>query len=227
MSRKHLLTAVGVVALVAIAGFLYYASRGERRAQTVVAIATLMSHPALDEVQAGLKSELAKRGYIEGQSVEYVVRNANGQMQLASTIASELAASNPDVIVAITTPMAQAVAKVARGPVCFAAVTDPVGAGLLDTWDDVKPAITGTSDAWPYDAQIALIREVLPNAKRLGVLYNPGEAASQYGVRQIRKHAPARVRAGWGPQVPRRKSIRWPRALRASATRCSYQATTR
>lgn len=97
---------------------------------------------------------------------------------------------NPDVIIAITTPMAQAVAKVARCPVVFAAITDPVGAGLVKSLEQGEPNITGTSDAWPYEDQLKLIRKISPNAKRLGVLYNPGEAASQYGIKEIRKYAP-------------------------------------
>ncbi len=157
----------------------------------VVAIATLMSHPALDAVQENLKEELERQGFVEGESIRYIIRNANGQVQLAANIATELASQDPDVIVAVTTPMAQAVAKTARCPVVFAAVTDPVGAGLVKSVDVGEPAITGTSDAWPYEDQLKLIRKISPNAKRLGVLYNPGEAASQYGIKEIRRFAPA------------------------------------
>lgn len=92
---------------------------------------------------------------------------------------------------AITTPMAQAVAKIARTPLVFSAVTDPVGAGLVPALETSVRDLTGVSDAWPYEAQLRLIREISPNAPRLGVLFNPGEAASQYGIRQIRAHAAA------------------------------------
>ena len=157
----------------------------------VVAIATLMSHPALDAVQEGIVRELRAMGFAEGKTIRYIVRNANGQVQIASAIANDLAAQNPDVIVAITTPMAQAVAKVTRGPIVFAAVTDPVGAGLVQSLNRPGEGITGTSDAWPYEDQLKLIRAISPAAVRLGVLYNPGEAASQYGIRQIRALAPS------------------------------------
>jgi len=157
----------------------------------VVAIATLMSHPALDAVQDNLKKELERQGLVEGKNLRYIIRNANGQVQLAANIATELESQNPDVIVAVTTPMAQAVAKTARCPVVFAAVTDPVGAGLVKSLDKGEDTITGTSDAWPYEDQLKLIRQISPNAKRLGVLYNPGEAASQYGIKEIRRFAPS------------------------------------
>jgi putative ABC transport system substrate-binding protein len=157
----------------------------------LIGISTLVHYPSLDAVQDGLKAELNGRGYIEGTNLDYIVNNANGQIQLAATIANDLVARNPNVIVAITTPMAQAVVKVARGPVVFAAVTDPVGAGLVSSLDKGEPNVTGTSDAWPYEAQLELIREIIPAAKRLGVLFNPGDAASQYGMQQIGRHAPA------------------------------------
>jgi putative ABC transport system substrate-binding protein len=160
--------------------------------QTVkrIGVATLMSHPALDQVQEGMKEELAKRGWIAGKTVQFVERNANQQVQLAPTIARDLASQNLDVIVGITTPMAQALRKATHGPLVFAAVTDPVGAGLVNDLSNGHDNVTGTSDAWPYEDQLALIREILPNAKRLGVLYNPGESASQYGIKEIRKFAP-------------------------------------
>jgi putative ABC transport system substrate-binding protein len=149
-----------------------------------------MSHPALDDVRAGLTEGLRAEGLIEGRDYRIVDRNANGQMELTASIAADLEAQSPDVIVPITTPMAQAVRARTRRPIVFGAVTDPVGAGVVS---DLRgtPGITGTSDAWPYRQQLELIRQIQPNARRLAVLYNPGEAASQYGIRQIRAHAGA------------------------------------
>lgn len=164
--------------------------RTESRKVVRVAITTLMSHPALDEVQAGFKEELLKLGYIEGKSIEFINRNASGQVQATTAIAKELAASPPDAVVAITTPMAQAIVNSKVRPVVFAAVTDPVGAKLVRNIDEGEEGVTGTSDAWPYEAQLRLIHEITPNVRTLGVLHNPGEAASQYGMKRIRALAP-------------------------------------
>ncbi|MCI5208260.1 MAG: ABC transporter substrate-binding protein, partial [Candidatus Electrothrix sp. ATG2] len=180
-----------VLLVVLIAFCANVAESGEEQLSDsrVIAIATLMSHPALDAVRENLKEELKQQGFVEGKNIKYISRNANGQVQLAANIATELAAREPDVIVAITTPMAQAVAKVARCPVVFAAVTDPIGAGIVNSLNQNEGNITGTSDAWPYKDQLELIRQISPDAKRLAVLYNPGEAASQYGIKQIRLYA--------------------------------------
>lgn len=192
MKPNRIVVTLLIVATIIAGVWIAERSKTAKPVETkTVAIATLMSHPALDAVQENLKKELAKEGYIEGQNVRYVLRNASGQVQLAANIASELASQNPDAVVAITTPMAQAVAKTVHRPVIFAAVTDPVGAGLVKSLDQGEENITGTSDAWPYEDQLKLIRLISPDAKRLGVLYNPGEAASQYGIKEIKKFAPA------------------------------------
>jgi putative ABC transport system substrate-binding protein len=156
----------------------------------IVAIATLVSHPALDSLQENIKSELARQGFIEGKTIRYEIRNASGQMQLLSGIAKELVGTNPDVSVAITTPVAQAMAKVTRGPFVFSAVTDPVGAGIVKSLDSPEKLITGATDAWPYNDQLKLIHDIAPTAKRIVVIFNPGEAASQYGMKYIRQFAP-------------------------------------
>lgn len=167
-----------------------WSCRGKKSSLKTVAIATWMSHPALDQVEKGIKLELSKEGWNDGVNIRYLNRNANQQMTVVSAIANDITAQQPDVVVGITTPMAQALKKVVKGPFVFAAVTDPVGAGLVSDLSRPEAMVTGTVDAWPYRDQLALIREILPRAKTLGVLYNPGEAASKYGIEQIRRYAP-------------------------------------
>jgi putative ABC transport system substrate-binding protein len=158
-----------------------------------IAVATLMTQPALDAVQSEMIRELTREGFVDGKNVTYILKNANGQATLAPIIANDLASRDPDVLVAITTPMAEAMLKASSNthiPLVFAAVTDPVGAHLVQSVDRGQPRVTGTSDAWPYEAQLKLIREISPSAKRIGVLFNPGETASQYGIQKIRTFAP-------------------------------------
>ncbi len=186
MRRSILLHLIAAAATLAACG----QRTPERPSLPIIAIATLMSHPALDAVHDGLAEGLAAEGLKEGTDYRVVFRNANGDMQLVSSIAADLSAQHPKVFVAITTPMAQAVRSRWTGPLVFAAVTDPVGAGVVSSLAGA-PLVTGTSDAWPYAAQLKLIRTLQPSARRLAVLFNPGEAASQYGMKEIHRLAPA------------------------------------
>ena len=183
---------VGAVAALVLAAACGTSDPGESAgdAPPLVAIATLMQHPALDTVVDNMKAALAEQGYREGESIRYDVRNANGDPNLAVTIVRELDRAQPDVLVAVTTPVAQVAARQARSPVVFSAVTDPVGAGVVESLESPAENLTGVSDAWPYRAQVALAREIVPGAGRLGVVFNPGEAASQYGIARIRDVAP-------------------------------------
>lgn len=194
MNLKERNFSIATVVILFIAGYHFFAywqkSDLPKKQTKVIAIATLVSHPALDALQENLKQELAVEGFREGESIRYESRNANGQMQLLATIANDLASIKPDVTIAITTPVAQAVTKSVRGPIVFSAVSDPVGAGIVKSLEQPEPNLTGATDAWPYEDQLKLIREMTPGVKRLAVIFNPGEAASQYGMKLIRKFAP-------------------------------------
>ncbi len=155
-----------------------------------VAIATLVAHPALDALQDNLIKELAAQGFRDGKQIRLVIRNASGQMQVLPIIASDLAALRPDVTVSITTPVTQAIVNAVPGRIVFSAVSDPVGAGIVPSLTSTSDRITGATDAWPYDDQLRLVKGITPSVRRLGVIYNPAESASQYGMKLIRKFAP-------------------------------------
>ncbi len=179
------------VAAVAVIAFVLATDVGQTPDKTpVIAIATMMSHPALDAAKDHAIKELKKEGFEDGKNARIILRNANGQMNTLSSIANELVAQDPDIIISITTPVSQAMKKVAQGPVVFSVVTDPVGAGLVASLDQGEEMITGASNAIPVEEPLKLIERITPNVKRLGVLFNPGEAASQIIVRQIRELAP-------------------------------------
>jgi len=189
MPRSRLFAALALLLVIGGASWIFFGRHtGQAQTRPLIAVATLMTHPALTELERGLRDELAAQGFVPGRNIDIIDRNANGQIQLTATIANELAGKNPAVTVPITTPMAQAVLKAVRGKIVFASVTDPLGAGVVRTLAG-EPRITGASDAWPYEPQMRLIREITPEAKRIGVFYNPGEAASQTGIREIRRVA--------------------------------------
>ncbi|PLY00718.1 MAG: ABC transporter permease [Desulfuromonas sp.] len=146
----------------------------------------IVEHPALDSVRQGIKDQLADDGF----SVSYNDHIAQGNIATANLIAKQMLGENPDVAVGIATPTAQACAQAIKSlPIVFAAVTDPVGAGLVASLEKPGANITGTTDMSPIDRQIELILEFLPQLKNLGVIYNSGEANSVTLVRVLKEEA--------------------------------------
>lgn len=152
-----------------------------------VAITQIVEHPALDACRQGVQDELREQGFVEGTNLKWVYESAQGNPATASQIARKFAGDKPDVIVAIATPSAIAAASAARDiPLVFSAVTDPVGAKLVVSLEKPGGLVTGTTDMLPIPRHIDLIREILPQARRVGTIYNPGEANSVTLVERLR-----------------------------------------
>ncbi|MFT5720873.1 MAG: putative ABC transport system substrate-binding protein [Motiliproteus sp.] len=162
-------------------------------AEKHVAITQIVEHPALDACRQGVQDGLAAAGYKVGDNLRWSYESAQGNPVTAAQVAKKFAGDSPDVIVAISTPSAQTVAASARHiPLVFTAVTDPLGAKLVSNMAHPGKLITGISDLSPIDKHMELILELVPGAKRLGVLYNPGEANSVTLVNMVREEASAR-----------------------------------
>jgi len=160
--------------------------------QKHVAITQIVEHPALDATAKGVKDELAEAGFVDGKNLKWSFESAQGAPATAAQIAKKFAGENPDVVVGIATPSAQALASSARGiQQVFSAVTDPVGAKLIKSMDKANGGnITGVSDLSPIDSHMALVKMIVPSAKKLGVIFNPGEANSATLVALVKKYAP-------------------------------------
>ncbi len=150
------------------------------KAQDVtVAVTAIVEHPALDAARDGVKEALATAGYKEGENLKFVYQSAQGNPATAAQIARQFAGDGPDVIVPISTPSAQAAVSATRDiPIVFTAVSDPLGAQLVKDMDKPGGNVTGLSDMSPVAEHVALIKEILPNTKTIGYLYNSGEANS-------------------------------------------------
>lgn len=160
-----------------------------------IAISQFIEHIAVDTVRLGLLEELAQKGYKEGTNLTITYDNAQGSAATAGQIARKFLGLKPDLIVALTTPSAQAIVKTIgkdSTPIVFSAVTDPVGAGLVTSLKDhPKENVTGVMDAPPIKEQMAFIKVLLPMAKTIGVLYNPGDNGSVSSMEKIRQEAEA------------------------------------
>jgi len=144
-----------------------------------VAVTAIVEHPALDAARDGVKEALEAAGYKEGENLKFIYESAQGNPATAAQIARQFVGDNPSVIVPISTPSAQAVVSATKDiPIVFTAVSDPVGAQLVKDMDKPGGNVTGLSDLSPVAEHLALIKEILPNVKTIGYLYNSGEANS-------------------------------------------------
>lgn len=156
-----------------------------------VAVTSIVEHPALDAIKDGVKEALTKAGYTEPKGLQWQFQTAQGNTAIAAQIARKFVGDKPDVIVAIATPSAQAVVAATKTiPVVYSAVTDPVAAQLVKTMEPSGTNVTGVSDSLALEKQVQLIRKVVPDAKRVGMVYNPGEANSVVVVKQMRELLP-------------------------------------
>jgi putative tryptophan/tyrosine transport system substrate-binding protein len=144
-----------------------------------VAVTAIVEHPALDAARDGIKEALAEAGYKEGENLKFRYESAQGNPGTAAQIARQFVGEGPNVIVPISTPSAQAVVSATRDiPIVFTAVSDPIGAQLVKDADKPGRNVTGLSDMSPVAEHIALIKEISPNAKSIGFLYNTAETNS-------------------------------------------------
>lgn len=151
-----------------------------------VAITAIVEHPSLDEIRDGVKDELSAQGYQLGQDLIVSYQSAQGNSANAAQIAKQFVASKPDVIVAIATPSAQAVAASTKTiPLVFAGITDPIAAKLIKDWQPTGTNITGVSDYPELTAQIAFMKKISPNLKSVGYVYSPGEINSMVILKQL------------------------------------------
>ena len=141
-----------------------------------IGVLQLVQHTALDAANEGFIAALNDAG------IKYEVdqQNASGDQSTCVTVASKFANDKKDLILAIATPAAQAVAgAVSDTPILVTAVTDPAESGLVDTNEKPGGNVPGTSDLTPVKEQIALLQKILPDAKNIGILYCSAESNSE------------------------------------------------
>ncbi|MFW6180843.1 MAG: ABC transporter substrate-binding protein [Spirochaetota bacterium] len=161
-----------VVLLAATAAVAFGAGQKAEEEVPLIGISKIVSHPALDAVEQGIQDQLADMGY----QAKYDLQNANGEVSTAASIANKFKSERVDIAVGIATPTAQALVNaLSDTTVVFTAVTDPVGAGLVESLQRSGPNVTGISDMTPVREQIEFLNRVTP-IKRLGHVYTSSEA---------------------------------------------------
>ena len=157
-----------------------------------VGIGQFAVHGSLDNCREGFIQGLSEEGLVEGENVTILYENANADGAASSQIAANFLSNKTDLICAIATPMAQSAYSAARKsglPVIYTAVTDPVAAELAHADKTPVGEVTGTSDKLPVTEQLAMIREVLPDAEKIGIMYSTSEVNSLSAIEEYKAAA--------------------------------------
>ncbi|MFP3975404.1 MAG: ABC transporter substrate-binding protein [Chloroflexota bacterium] len=192
MSRqKALISAVTVLLILTLAVVSSCVSETTPTDQTTEKVykigeTMIVEHPDLFSDRDGFREAMAEAGFVEGENVEYIFKNAQGDMSLAKTIADQFVSQGVDLMHPIATPTSQACVAAAEGtdiPVVFSTCTAPAEADIVSQWEAPRTDnVTGVSDMADIRVQMEMIREICPDFEVLGVIYNSGEVNS---VQQI------------------------------------------
>ena len=181
--------ALGILAALAV---LVCGMTGAMAEPFRVGICQLVTHDALDAATQGFMDALTEE--LGADNVTFDVQNAAGDSNTCSTIANSFVAENVDLILANATPALQAAsAATADIPILGTSVTEyGVALGIDDFTGTVGGNVSGTSDLAPLDQQAAMILELFPDVKTVGLLYCSAEANSQYQVDEVQKYLEAK-----------------------------------
>jgi putative ABC transport system substrate-binding protein len=181
---KKLLTAALLFTCISLRGVPGFAADA-----ATISVSQFVEHPALDAVLLGFQDYLKEKGI----EVKYNIHNAQANMGTATQIAQQMVGEKADLLVAIATPSAQTCAQALgkapaelKRPFLFTAVTDPVAAGLVKDLQQPDPGITGVSDLLPIEEHIKMVLSYKSDIKKLGLLYNAGEANSKATIASIK-----------------------------------------
>lgn len=150
-------------------------------------------HGSLDNCREGFIAGLAEEGFIVGENLTVLEENAQSDSGLAAQITANFVGQKVDLICAIATPIAQSAYSTGRRnniPVIYTAVTDPVAAELANADGSPVGEVTGTSDKLPVEQQLQMIRDILPDAKKIGIMYTTNEVNSASTLAEYKEKAP-------------------------------------
>ena len=163
--------------------------KGEEKVK--LGIIQIAEHPSLDAARKGFLDLLREQGYAEGDKLVVDYQNAQGDQGNLQTIARKLVQDKSDLVLAVATPSAMMMAnETAEIPILITAVTDPVSAKLVKSVEKPGTNVTGTTDLNPVRDQLQLIKDLVPTAKRIGIIYNASEINSQVQVEVADQAAP-------------------------------------
>ncbi|MCU0082008.1 tryptophan ABC transporter substrate-binding protein [Streptococcus danieliae] len=196
MKNKALLTTV--VALFVLLGIGIGQELGwlgsahqDQATKAKLGVLQFVSHPSLDEIYQGVQAGLEEAGYGEDK-LEIQFLNGQADQSKLTLMSQELIEDGNQVLLGIATPAVQSLANASKDlPIIMGAVSDPVGARLVENPKQPGGLLTGVSDQNPAAKQVALIRSLTPRVKKIGALYSSGEDNSKSQVSEFQAAAAA------------------------------------
>lgn len=160
----------------------------KKTSQIKIGVLQLIEHNALDSAYKGFVDGLKEAGYEDGKNIIIDYQNAQGEQANCITIGQKFINDKSDLILSIATPAAQAIANMTKDiPILITAVTDPADSKLVADNNAPGGNVTGTSDLTPVEAQIELLKEIIPNVKTVGLLYCSSEQNSVFQINIAKK----------------------------------------
>ena len=194
--KKRFLAMMMAVMMAVMTGLTGCGSSNEGNdgeATVTIGISQFAEHASLDNCREGFLQGLSEAGFVEGENLIVEYQNAYTDMGTAGQISSGFVSDKVDLICAIATPTAQSAYNAAMDvgiPVIYTAVTDPVAAELADAEGNPVGEVTGPSDNLPIEAQLQMMRKLIPDAKKLGIMYTTSEANSVSAIAEYKELAP-------------------------------------
>lgn len=165
---------------------------GSGEMEYTIGISQFAEHGSLDNCREGFLAGLKEEGIEEGKNLEVNYDNAQTDTGTAATIADSYVSKKVDLVAAIATPSAMSAYNACMSadiPVVYTAVSDPVGAGLVKEDGTNTGNVTGSCDLLPVEEQLKMIRALMPDAKKIGILYTTSEANSVSTIKQYKEKA--------------------------------------
>ena len=178
--KKFVIIGSTLIVLATLAAVVF-STRQKTEKLLKIGVLQFVEHEALDSAYKGFVDELSENGFKDSENIKIEFKNAQGNAADCHSIANQFVSDKKDLILAIATPAALSVANATTEiPIVATAITNFETAGLVKSHQKPETNVTGVSDLAPVLKQIGLIKELLPNAKTVGILYSSGEPNSQY-----------------------------------------------
>ncbi|MBU3206495.1 ABC transporter substrate-binding protein [Clostridium algidicarnis] len=180
-----------VVGILIVAGILTGCTKaGDKKEVINIGISQIVEYVALDENREGFIKAFEESGYKDGENMKIDYQNAQGDLAISQTIAKKFSSEKKDLIFAIGTPAAQGAFNTTKKiPIMISSVTDPVKAELVNSLENPETNVSGTSDYLAVENQLDLIKKLVPNAKKIGFIYNTSEVNSEVQLNELKKVA--------------------------------------